>query len=104
MRRWVGAGLGIAWLAVAGPGEAQQATRCETDAMGGTFCARMPGGSAVVSGLGQIVCAPGQCVQDPRGTEWQCSAREGGWARWDSQGPRCEEGCTPPSPAQCRKE
>ena len=91
-------------LAVAGPSSAQGPARCQTDAMGQTACARLPGGSAVLTGLGEVACAPGQCVQDPQGTDWQCSAREGGWARWGPNGPECEDACVPPSGGQCRRE
>jgi len=103
-REWIFVAAATSGLALAGASAAQQASRCQTDAMGETRCARLAGGSAVVSGLGEVVCAPGQCVQDPQGTDWQCAAQEGGWATWDSNGPRCQGGCTPPSSDQCRKE
>ena len=82
---------------------AQEQPHCATDSMGNTFCAVRPGGSAVVSGLGTVVCAPGQCVMDPESTAWHCSAREGGWARTDREGPRCEDGCVDPTADQCRQ-
>jgi homogentisate 1,2-dioxygenase len=103
MRTWIRVVAAIAGLAIAISRAAQQAARCQTDAMGETRCARLAGGSAVLSGLGEVVCAPGQCAQDPQGTDWQCSAQEGGWATWDSNGPSCQGGCVPPSADQCRR-
>jgi len=99
----IGLVLALAALAAATPAAAQPAARCATDSMGNTLCARLASGSAVLSGLGEVVCAAGQCVQDPQGTAWYCSAREGGWARLDPDGPRCEDGCVSPDSNQCRQ-
>jgi len=104
VRQWLLAAAALAGLALAGASAAQQASHCQTDAMGTTRCARLAGGTAVLSGLGEVVCAPGQCVQDPQGTDWQCAGEEGGSATWDSSGPHCQGGCVPPTGDQCRKE
>ena len=104
VREWLLAAAAISGLALAGASAAQQASRCQTDAMGQTRCARLAGGSAVLSVLGEVVCAPGQCVQNPQGSDFQCSAREGGWATWDANGPRCQDGCVSPSSDQCKRE
>jgi len=96
-------GLALGCAVAAATAWAQAQPRCAIDAMGNTYCAARPGGSAVVSGLGTVVCAPGQCVMDAQNTGWHCSAREGGWARMDPEGPRCEDGCVDPTADQCRQ-
>jgi hypothetical protein len=107
-RRSIGAWIGgcaacLGALAVAGPSLAQQ-TRCLEDAMGRTFCARSEEGVALRSGLGEIVCSRGRCVQEEHGTQWHCSRREGGWARLGPAGPECEEGCTSPTQGECEPQ
>jgi hypothetical protein len=91
--------------------------RCLKDAMGQTFCARTERGVAVKSGLGEIVCARGDCVQEEGGTEWSrgdcvqeeggtewyCSRTGAGWARLGPDGPECEEGCYTPTETECKR-
>jgi hypothetical protein len=80
-----------------------QGGMCQRDVMGQTFCPRTSGGTAVLDGRGDVVCAPGQCVKGRNSSEWHCSAASGGWARVGSDGPECEGGCTPLSNNQCRQ-
>jgi hypothetical protein len=75
--------------------------RCERDAMGQTFCATGAYGVAVVTTLGRIACARGQCVRHR--SEWHCSRRAGGWAELTPRGPQCEHGCYSPTERQCNR-
>jgi len=77
--------------------------RCLKDAMGQTFCARTERGVAVKSGLGEIVCARGDCIQEENGTEWYCSRTGAGWARLGPDGPECQEGCYSPTETECKR-
>jgi hypothetical protein len=75
--------------------------RCETNAMGQTYCATGAEGVAVVTTLGRIACARGQCVRDR--SQWHCARRAGGWAELTPRGPECEHGCYAPTVRQCRR-
>jgi hypothetical protein len=81
--------------ALAGP------SRCATDAMDEWSCAVDPRGSAVVDGLGRIVCAPGSCVKHEE--EWVCSAVSGGAASSTPEGPVCDGECRGPEAKDCKK-
>ena len=78
-------------------------SRCQTDRVQGTYCARSPQGTAVVNPLGAIACARGECVFDDRRRRWACSRRAGGWARMGTRAAECELGCYQPTTSQCRR-
>lgn len=87
----------IALPAVAG------ASRCQQNALGATFCAEQEDGSAVINGLGEVVCAPGGCVRESEtSTNWRCSSLPGGSARWEvGVGASCDGGCITPEQTRC---
>ena len=94
----------LAILALGLPGISQaEGARCLKDSLGKTYCAQNPSGVAVRSGLGEIVCARGQCVQEEHNTEWRCSRKPGGWARMGYDGPECEHECYDPSERECQQ-
>lgn len=75
--------------------------RCQKTSMGHTYCATGAYGVAVVTTLGQVACARGQCVRHR--SEWKCARRAGGWAELTPNGPQCEHGCYAPTQRQCRR-
>jgi len=78
---------------------------CQRTVMGDTFCASAPDGVAVVSGMGRVVCARGQCTrgQPNNPDSWQCARAAGGWVETTTRGVRCEGGCYSPTTTQCRR-
>jgi hypothetical protein len=77
---------------------------CQPDTMGNTYCAKSPGGVAVIDGLGQVACAPGACVNAGRDeVVWRCSPVDSGWAQMGENGPECQGGCVDPSPNECQE-
>ena len=75
--------------------------RCETDALGEWFCAVDPRGSAVVDGLGRVVCAPGACEKHEE--QWVCSSVSGGTASSTPEGPVCDGECREPEARDCER-
>ena len=54
------------------------AQNCQSDSMGNTLCAP-PNGTAIKNIIGQILCAPGQCIRTISG-DYECSSVQGGAA------------------------
>ncbi len=94
--------LVLATLILSTPAAALQG-RCIKDPMGRVSCAQWENGVAVLNGLGEVVCAKGQCVRasdtDP---EWYCSSVPGGSAKATITGPECEGGCESPRSDNCK--
>lgn len=80
-----------------------QAGRCARNSLGETSCAREENGTAVLNGLGEVVCAPGACVRESEtAVAWSCSSVPGGSARFEvGEGPVCEGGCIEPEQTRC---
>lgn len=91
----------IAFLLFATPATARH-PKCLRDSMGQSFCAKWPRGVAVKNTLGEVLCAPGDCVlMEDLNPVWQCSSVSGGWARMLISGPKCEGGCVTPRVTDC---
>jgi hypothetical protein len=76
--------------------------RCDSTAMGQTYCAQAPQGVAVRTTMGEVVCARGDCVRETNG-DWHCARQSGGQAVFTPSGPACDGGCYAPTARQCRR-
>jgi hypothetical protein len=73
---------------------------CSNDSLGRLFCAP-PGGTAIQTATGDVVCSIGKCVADNLGY-LKCSSQQGGGATTDSLGRvLCVGGCVNPSKSLC---
>ena len=73
---------------------------CATDFMGKVVCAP-PGGTAVVTYMGEIICARGKCTTDNLGY-LKCSSVKGGGVGKDLMGNvTCVGTCVEPKKNQC---
>jgi hypothetical protein len=74
---------------------------CLANALEEWFCPSDRRGVAVHDNLGEVVCAPGACVEFE--DEWHCAARAGGRAELGADEPVCEGGCVSPRAADCER-
>ena len=89
-------------LLVAPVAEAQALRpRCQKDALEQWYCAADPKGTAVRDVLGEVVCAPGRCLE--LDGEWQCAADSGGGVQRTPEGPECAGGCRAPRSVDCER-
>jgi hypothetical protein len=97
----------MAWLSlvlVAAPawGAGPDGRSCRDNAIGQRFCAPDATGTAVLDGLGRVLCAPGRCVAVDDG--WLCSSEPDGAASLDREGtPQCEGRCVAPESTDCEE-
>ena len=94
------AAVSLAGLVGAAP-DLDEQEPCLADALEEWWCAEDAQGTAVIDGLGRVVCAPGACVKQD--ADWVCSSVAGGAAGLTPEGPVCDGGCRPPSAGECRK-
>lgn len=109
IRRWLWAPGGLLALALALSASAQPVPppagtdHCKSNALGEWWCAENELGTAVVDGLGRVVCAPGACIRDDD-SEWHCARAPGGDAGWSPEaGASCDGGCESPEGSHCEK-
>ena len=78
------------------------AENCQTDAIGNIYCAPS-NGTAIKDTLGEIVCAPGQCVNKIEGGHL-CSNQQGGSVVIDQLSQiKCYGTCIEPTHRICQK-
>jgi len=102
LRRMLAAALLTGWTLSASTLAAQSGEgRCLRDALGNWFCASDPKGVAVLDNLGEVVCAPGRCVELE--DELACSTVSGGSARLGPEGAVCDGECRVPRAVDCER-
>lgn len=95
------AGTAAALLVAAQAAPPGQRAGCLANALEEWFCPSDPRGVAVRDNLGEVVCAPGACVEFE--DEWHCAASAGGRAELGPDGPVCEGRCVSPRAADCER-
>jgi hypothetical protein len=100
--RWLVLALFLSTGLIIGVAAFAQTGGCVASNIGSLFCAP-PNGGVARSGMGVVVCGPGQRVTDGMGIV-KCSSRPGGSAGVDGMGiAKCTDGCVAGRTELCQR-